>query len=196
MMISLAVWVVPVALGRMGVTSVDAFVEFVTAIEFDEAVLHSMLGALLLAGALHVNLDDLAPQKGVIALLAALGIAISTLVVGGLTCLLFGAIGPPTDSIPVGAILKSVGVPDTLLTKITGESLFNDGVGVVVFLLLLELAVGAGDVQLLGGNPGAAGHRHGRVRLRQLAPPVRATGHARGRAAPGKPRPAPGHAVW
>lgn len=164
MMISLVLSIVLVALGRMGVTSVDAFVGFVTAIEFDEAVLHGMLGALLFAGALHVDLDDLARQKGVIALLATLGITLSTLIVGGLSwvlfgavgfsvpilfCLLFGAIVSPTDPIAVGAILKNAGVPDTLLTKITGESLFNDGVGVVVFLLLLELALGAGDVTAL-----------------------------------------------
>lgn len=164
MMISLVLSIVLVALGRAGVASVDVFAEIVQEIDFDEAVLHGMLGALLFAGALHVNLEDLLRQKGVIALLATIGIVLSTTIVGGLTwvlfgalgfdvpllfCLLFGAIVSPTDPIAVGAILRQAGVPPTLLTKITGESLFNDGVGVVIFLLLLQLAVGPGDVTAL-----------------------------------------------
>jgi CPA1 family monovalent cation:H+ antiporter len=144
---------------------VDAFVAFVAAIDFDEAVLHGMLGALLFAGALHVNLEDLLRQWGVIALLATVGVVTSTLVVGTLTwllfgwlglavpfvfCLLFGAVVSPTDPIAVAAILKGAAVPPSLLTKITGESLFNDGVGVVVFLLLLGLATGRADASALG----------------------------------------------
>jgi monovalent cation:H+ antiporter, CPA1 family len=157
MIISLLLSIGLVALGQWGVSSVSAFVDVLAAIDFDEAVLHGMLGALLFAGALHVNLDDLVRQKAVIALLATVGVVISTTVVGGLTwllfgwlgfevplifCLLFGTIVSPTDPIAVGAILKRAGVPPSLLTKITGESLFNDGVGVVAFLLVLGLATG------------------------------------------------------
>jgi len=169
MVISLVLSLALVALGRAGFTGADGFVEFVALIDFDEAVLHGMLGALLFAGALHVELDDLLRQKWVVASLATIGVVTSTLVVGGLTwllfgalgsqipfayCLLFGSIVSPTDPIAVGAILRRAGVPPTLLTKITGESLFNDGVGVVVFLLLLGVATGgeqssvAGAIQL------------------------------------------------
>jgi CPA1 family monovalent cation:H+ antiporter len=165
MIISLLMSIGLVALGTIGVAGVDAFVRFVAGIDFDEAVLHGMLGALLFAGALHVNLEDLLRQKGVISLLATVGVVTSTLVVGTLAwllfgglglavpfafCLLFGAIVSPTDPIAVAAILKDAGVPPTLLTKITGESLFNDGVGVVVFLLLLGIATGRGDASAAG----------------------------------------------
>jgi monovalent cation:H+ antiporter, CPA1 family len=165
MLTSMLLSIALVALGRAGFAPVETFTEFVAAIDFDEAVLHGMLGALLFAGALHMNLDDMLREKGVIALLATIGVTISTFVVGTLTflvfgwlgldvpllwCLLFGAIVSPTDPIAVGAILKSAGVPTTLRTKITGESLFNDGVGVVVFLLLLGLATGAREASVLG----------------------------------------------
>jgi CPA1 family monovalent cation:H+ antiporter len=127
-------------------------------IDFDATVLHGMLSFLLFAGALHVNLHDLARQKWVIAILASVGVLASTFIVGGgawvlfwalglevplIYCLLFGALISPTDPIAVLGILKSAGAPKTLETKITGESLFNDGVAVVLFLVLLEIAVGS-----------------------------------------------------
>ncbi|OOZ39127.1 cation:proton antiporter [Solemya elarraichensis gill symbiont] len=128
-----------------------------SSIDFDKALLEGMLSALLFAGALHVNLDDLLEQKWVIALLASVGVVTSTLLVGYASyyvfgmlgveipliyCLLFGALISPTDPIAVLGILKKVGVPKTLETKITGESLFNDGVAVVVFLAILTIATG------------------------------------------------------
>ncbi|OOY49663.1 cation:proton antiporter [Solemya velum gill symbiont] len=129
-------------------------------IDFDKALLEGMLSALLFAGALHVNLDDLLEQKWVIALLASVGVVTSTLLIGYASyyvfgmlgveisliyCLLFGALISPTDPIAVLGILKKVGVPKTLETKVTGESLFNDGVAVVVFLAILTIATdGAG----------------------------------------------------
>jgi len=132
-------------------------------IDFDETVLHGMLSFLLFAGALHVNLHDLAKQKWVIALLATFGVLGATLLVGGgsyvmfwllgfdvplIYCLLFGALIAPTDPIAVLGILKSAGAPKSLETKITGESLFNDGVAVVTFLVLLEIATGGAQVTI------------------------------------------------
>ncbi|MCF7984976.1 MAG: sodium:proton antiporter [Thiohalocapsa sp.] len=134
-------------------------------IDFDDAVLHGMLSFLLFAGALHVNLHDLAEQKWVIAVLATAGVLGATFIIGGgafllfwllgldvplIYCLLFGALISPTDPIAVLGILKSAGAPKSLETKITGESLFNDGVAVVTFLILLEIALGGADVSVLG----------------------------------------------
>ncbi len=123
-------------------------------IDFNRTLLHGMLGSLLFAGALHVNLDDLRRQYRVIGSLATVGVVVSTAVVGLLLwllsgllglelrfihCLLFGALISPTDPIAVLGILKTAGAPRSLAAKITGESLFNDGIGVVVFLLLLDI---------------------------------------------------------
>ena len=124
-------------------------------LDFSDTVLEGMLSFLLFAGALFVNLEDLARQKWLIAGLASIGVITSTLLVGGgawllfqalghelpfIYCLLFGALISPTDPLAVLGILKTAGVPGTLETKIVGESLFNDGVAVVVFLVLLEAA--------------------------------------------------------
>lgn len=126
-------------------------------IDFNEALLKVMLSYLLFAGALHVDLSDLAKQKWVISLMATAGVIISTFLVGTavfyllpmfgiempyLYCLLFGSLISPTDPVAVLGILKKAGVSKSLETKITGESLFNDGIGVVVFLVLLEVATG------------------------------------------------------
>ena len=126
-------------------------------VDFHEALMQGMLSFLLFAGAMHVNLDDLLKQKWVVLFLATIGILISTFLIGGLSwivlnglglevpiiyCLLFGALISPTDPIAVMGILKSAGVNKTLETKIAGESLFNDGVGVVIFLVLLGIATG------------------------------------------------------
>ena len=131
-------------------------------VDFNITVLHGMLSFLLFAGALHVNLDDLAQQKWVIIILASIGVLVSTFIIGGLTwwllgvlglhlellyCLLFGALISPTDPIAVLAILKTAGAPKSLETKIAGESLFNDGVGVVIFLALLGIAT-SGEVSV------------------------------------------------
>lgn len=134
--------------------------ELVAGLDFKALVLDSMLGFLLFAGALHVNLNGLAEQKRVIATLATAGIVASTVVVGYLCYwgqgllgidislvywLLFGALISPTDPIAVLGILKTAGVPKTLETKIVGESLFNDGIGVVVFIALLGFVGGEGQ---------------------------------------------------
>jgi CPA1 family monovalent cation:H+ antiporter len=133
-------------------------------IDFDETLLHGMLSFLLFAGALHVTLNDLAKQRWVIGILATFGVVGATFVIGGgaywlfawlgldvplIYCLLFGALISPTDPIAVLGILKSVGAPKTLETKIVGESLFNDGVAVVVFLVLAEIALGDVEVTVV-----------------------------------------------
>ncbi len=142
--------------------------QIVTQIDFSEALMQGMLGFLLFAGALHVDLIDLSKQKWLIGLLATVGVVLSTAIVGTLTwtilnlvgiemrfiyCLLFGALISPTDPIAVLAILKQAGASQEFGTKIAGESLFNDGVGVVVFLGILEIATGAHDFDLthIGG---------------------------------------------
>ena len=124
-------------------------------IDFGDTLMHGMLSFLLFAGALFVNLDELARQKWVIASLATVGVLLSVFMVGGATflvfgwlglevpfiyCLLFGALISPTDPVAVLGLLRRAGVPKTLESKITGESLFNDGVGVVVFVVLLDVA--------------------------------------------------------
>jgi CPA1 family monovalent cation:H+ antiporter len=159
MVISLVFSLGLVLLGRAGVADTAWFTRLVATLDFDDTLLKGMLGALLFAGALHIDINDLFGQKWVISLLATVGVLCSTFLVGSgawllfgwlgmdvpfIFALLFGALISPTDPIAVGAILRKAGVPHSLLTKITGESLFNDGVGVVIFIIILDLATGGG----------------------------------------------------
>ncbi len=164
MLIALLLSLLLILLGELGVARFDEAAErLLLGVEFDETLMHGMLSFLLFAGALHVDLGGLKQQKWVITILATVGVFLSTMVVGVLTwavlswlgigipfifCLLFGALISPTDPIAVLATLKSVGIVKSLETKIAGESLFNDGVGVVVFLVIAGLAVGPGDVSV------------------------------------------------
>jgi len=160
MVISLAMSIVILLLDQTGLAVSTTVEGMLSQVDFDETLMHGMLSFLLFAGALHVNLDDLARKRWIIGSMATLGIVISTFLVGTLTwfvlnwfnfridyiyCLLFGALISPTDPIAVLSILRSVGVPKSLETKITGESLFNDGVGVVIFIILVSLAFGESD---------------------------------------------------
>ncbi|MEE9256959.1 MAG: sodium:proton antiporter [bacterium] len=128
-------------------------------IDFHETLMKGMLSFLLFAGALHVDLGSLLSRKWAIGLMATVGILLSTFIVGfavyfaaGLVGLkiplayafVFGALISPTDPVAVLGILKTVKVPHSLEAMIAGESLFNDGVGVVVFTILAAIAAGAG----------------------------------------------------
>lgn len=128
-------------------------------IDLTDTLMHGMLGLLLFAGAMHVNLDILAERKWAIGGMATMGVLISTFIVGAgswllldflgiglpfIWCLVFGALISPTDPVAVLGILKTVKVPESLEAKIAGESLFNDGVGVVVFTIVVAVAVSAG----------------------------------------------------
>ncbi len=164
MVIALAMSLVLVALNSLGVSIAGEARAFVEGIDFNLALMQGMLSFLLFAGALHVNLDDLFEQRWIVAILASVGVVSSTFIVGTLAyylfgllglelryidCLLFGALISPTDPIAVVGILKLVKAPKSLETKITGESLFNDGVGIVVFLVLLDIAV-SGEFSAMG----------------------------------------------
>lgn len=136
---------------------IDIARQFISQIDFQEVLLDVMLGFLLFAGAMHTNFDQLRVQRWPVLVFSTLGVLASTLICGALTyfgfrllrlepefihCLLFGALISPTDPIAVLGILKQAGVPKKLETKIVGESLFNDGVGVVVFLTIFSIASG------------------------------------------------------
>jgi CPA1 family monovalent cation:H+ antiporter len=154
MAISLLISVALVILGEAGLIPLRSFAQFVSSIDFGDVLLHGMLGFLLFAGALHVHAEDLRLAKYPVGILSTVGVVLSTFVTGTLffyatgllglpltylEALLFGALIAPTDPIAVLGIVKQVGAPKQLETKIAGESLFNDGVGVVVFLTLLEV---------------------------------------------------------
>lgn len=161
MLIALLTSLAILALSKLGIAFPAEWARgLIDDIDFNVTLLHGMLSFLLFAGALHVNLDDLAQQKWVIAILASVGVLGSTFIIGGLGwwllgllgtpipflyCLLFGALISPTDPIAVLGILKTAHVSKSLETKIAGESLFNDGVGVVIFLALLGIAT-SGEV--------------------------------------------------
>lgn len=130
-------------------------------IDFDETLMQGMLCFLLFAGALQINLDDLNTHRNVVTVMAIAGVAIAMFVFGttiyfalGLLgiqlsyawCLLFGALISPTDPIAVLGILKEAKVPHSLEIQIAGESLFNDGIGVVGFIMLHEIAVAGAKV--------------------------------------------------
>lgn len=155
-------------LGRYDASLLNYEQQLVQSIDFHEVLMEGMLSMLLFAGALHVDFAKLRAYAAPILAFATLGVATSTVIVGGLFwlilqwlgmpldliyCLLFGALISPTDPIAALGILKKLGVPKRLEIKIVGESLFNDGVGVVVFLILLQVAQ-TGVEQLTMGSVG------------------------------------------
>ena len=145
-----------VGLGRLGVPAVLQVVEAVRTIDFHTVLMQYMLSFLLFAGAMQLDTRSLGRQRVPVLLLATLGTLISTVMVAcglyvvlpafGLPldfvyCLLFGSLISPTDPVAVLGILTKAGLPKALETEIVGESLFNDGVGVVLFATVLSVAV-------------------------------------------------------
>ena len=162
MLIAMLISISLVVLGHCGFEGIQNKATVVLeGIDFNKALMHGMLSFLLFSGALHVNLEDLDQHKWIISILATFGVVMNTFIVGSIAwivfwliglklpfiyCLLFGSLIAPTDPIAVIGILKKAGVPKSLETKITGESLFNDGVAVVVFLVIMGIVTGGHDV--------------------------------------------------
>jgi CPA1 family monovalent cation:H+ antiporter len=174
MILSLFCSLILIFIKATGISDFESIIKIVQDIDFEKTLMNGMLSFLLFAGALHVNINDLAKQKWIILVLATIGVVSSTLLVGSITyiiltyfnifnssyslliyCMLFGSLISPTDPISVLGILKEAKAPKTLETKITGESLFNDGVGVVVFMVIAQMLPSAshnshGDISPIG----------------------------------------------
>jgi len=164
MAIALVGSIVMIVLDNIGVISASRFEHIVARANFGDTLLHGMLGLMLFAGAMQLDVGALREQRVPVVVLALGGTLISTVLVGGavyavfgalghalplLDAMLFGALISPTDPIAVLSVLKVSHVPKDLSTQIAGESLFNDGVGVVVFTVVLAIA--SGDRVTAGG---------------------------------------------
>ena len=154
-----------VIFGSLFPSLIDVAKKFVLQLDFKTALLDIMLSFLLFAGAMHTNFDQMKIQRYPILVFATVGVLLSTFIVGYamyfilhllgydmnlLYCLLFGSLISPTDPIAVLGILKQAGVPEKLEAKIVGESLFNDGVAVVVFITLFQIAKGGENESGIG----------------------------------------------
>ncbi|MBI9016404.1 MAG: sodium:proton antiporter [Phycisphaerae bacterium] len=167
MSMSLVLAFIMIILRRCGLFDNEPIERMIGQIDFYKILIEGVLGFMLFAGALHVDINNLRDRKWSIGIFATVGVVLSTFIIGGaifglskcfgwelnfIICLLFGALISPTDPIAVLAILKKVGAPKSIETKLAGESLFNDGVGVVVFIVLLGFLgkpPGFGEVTLL-----------------------------------------------
>lgn len=144
-----------VALGYLYPTLFREATRFIRDIDFYTILVRIMLGFLLFAGAIHIDGHALRKERTSVLTFSTISVLISTTLIGGLLyflcgflnqpislvyCLLFGAIISPTDPIAVLSILRKAGIPQSLEVRITGESLFNDGVGIVVFLCIYQVA--------------------------------------------------------
>lgn len=164
MLIAMLSSVLLVTFGKFFPETLMDFSSLLIGVDFTEVLMGAMLNFLLFAGAVHINIADLREQKLPVMLFSTVSVIISTFLVGVilfyllpvlglelpfLYCLLFGALISPTDPVAVLSILKNAKVPKSLETKVAGESLFNDGVAVVIFAVILKLASGhAFDVNL------------------------------------------------
>lgn len=155
MLISLIASLTVIAIGAFYPGFFEKTIDAIKAIDFNTVVLKVMLSFLLFAAAIHVDIKKLKSERMAIITFSTIGVLISTIIVGSLVfattsafglhvnflyCLLFGSLISPTDPIAVVGILKKARIPVSLETKISGESLFNDGVGVVIFITLYEIA--------------------------------------------------------
>lgn len=160
MVLALVTSLVLVLLGKLGFEGVLHIRELVNSIDFHTLLIQVMLSFLLFAGAIHVNTNALGKQRVPVATLASIGILLSTLLVGVgvywlltlfdspvpfVYCLLFGALISPTDPIAVLGILKEARIPKNLEVNIVGESLLNDGVALVIFVSLFDIAQAGWD---------------------------------------------------
>jgi len=166
MIIAMISSIVLVITGHLFPNTFTHFSNLLRDVDFTEVLMGAMLNFLLFAGAIHINLKDLKEQRGPIVIFSTVSVVISTFVVGGLLfyiaplfnlnipflyCLLFGALISPTDPIAVMGVLKEAKVKKSLETKVAGESLFNDGVAVVVFAVILQLTQSS-DIDISFGN--------------------------------------------
>jgi CPA1 family monovalent cation:H+ antiporter len=155
MVIALVSSLIVIGIGYVSPGFKDSAVDAVQNIDFSQILLNVMLSFLLFAGAINIEASRLRNERYPVMVFATLGVITSTFLVGSMLyffmkiidhplnyiyCLLFGALISPTDPIAVLGILKSAGIPKSLEIKITGESLFNDGVAVVVFTSLFQIA--------------------------------------------------------
>ncbi|HVO90750.1 MAG TPA: sodium:proton antiporter [Casimicrobiaceae bacterium] len=158
MVIAVGLSLILVVLSALGMPLADTLHRMLAGIDFNETLMGGMLGVLLFAASLRVNLRELAKQRWPVAFLAFAGVLISTLLMGLgafavlsmlghpvplAWCLVFGALISPTDPVAVLAIIRSTRAPKSLEMQVAGEALFNDGVAIVVFVELLAYATGA-----------------------------------------------------